>query len=67
MIKIVRQGNGYRIERHRENKKTEIYHRDGRWSTNYNGALYISLEAEALRQADRLKRAEVGNNEESVN
>lgn len=67
MIKIVRQGNGYRIERHRENKKTEIYNRDGRWSTNYNGALYISLEAEALRQADRLKRAEVGNNEDSVN
>lgn len=67
MIKIVRQGNGYRIERHRENKKTEIYNRDGRWSTNYNGALYISLEAEALRQADRLKRAEVGNTEDSVN
>ena len=61
MIKIVRQGNGYRIERHRENKKTEIYNHDGRWSTNYNGALYISLEEEALRQADRLKRAEVGN------
>ncbi len=61
MIKIVRQGNGYRIERHRENKKTEIYNRDGRWSTNYNGALYISLEAEALRQADRLNVAEVGN------
>lgn len=67
MIKIVRQGNGYRIERHRENKKTEIYNRDGRWSTNHNGALYISLEEEALRQADRLKRAEVGNNEESIN
>lgn len=59
MIKVVQQGNGWRIERHIENKKTQVYNRDGRWSTNYNGALYLRLEDEALRQADRLRRAEV--------
>lgn len=60
MIKVVKQGNGYRIERHRPaSKNVEIYSRDGRWSTNYNGTLYFADEYTANSRANVLRRSEV--------
>ena len=60
MIKVVRQGNGYRIERHRTaSKNVEIYSRDGRWSTNYNGTLYFADEFTANSRANVLRRSEI--------
>lgn len=59
MIKVVKQGNGWRIERHWPgNKKAKSYSRDGRWSTNYNGTLYFADEFTANSRANILRKSE---------
>lgn len=58
MIKVVRQGNGWRIERHRE-KRTEVYTQDGKWGVNYNWTAFFATKEEAQRRAHFLARHEV--------
>ena len=59
MIKVVQQGNAWRIERHRDGNKTEIYTRDGKWGVNYNWTAFFATKEEAQRRAQFLARHEV--------
>lgn len=56
MIKVVQQGNAWRIERHHEGKKTEVYTRDGKWGSNYNWTAFFITKEEAENRAKFLMR-----------